>query len=272
MGLSVDRLHHQRHGAAMGKEMTDNPPVIQVLITVQFEPALSTLNLLQAGELANQFIDRYPLFTQISRAGPMPAQFGVQSLEVNLGGMPRLQLVSSDLDYRVYLQDDRFSVGWSRTGLLDENPNYPGFPEVLSRIGDVASTVITFARENGFGEIKPTVAEILYEDGFSMVNADGENRRLKDVYQFLSPDFVLPTMGFNWVWATPLEGIEGHAELNASGVYADPTGVLQTHLQTTLRLDLAGMDWPEVSGACMIGRDNANRLFETVVNPKARAR
>lgn len=160
-------LRQGRIGMSTNLPEFSNPPVVEVALSVQFEP-LKFLHSPQLGLLYQRFRGRFPkteehapLEPKIERfetpAGP---QARIQIKMMHESPVPRCWFVNDHGTELVQIQQDRFTRNWRKV-IGDENyPRYenhirPSFKEDLVGFEE-------FILEEGIGKLIPTQCEVTY--------------------------------------------------------------------------------------------------------------
>jgi uncharacterized protein (TIGR04255 family) len=112
---------------------SDQAPITQLMLTVQFFPHIQNLNPIDLADLYAPFRADFPVFEQVPRAGPMPLDVNDTVAEVSFGLAPRYRFVDNRNEFSIFLQNDRFSLNWGRVNALDGPSEYPGFDSILSK-------------------------------------------------------------------------------------------------------------------------------------------
>lgn len=185
-------------------------PLIQVMFTAQFTPAISPLNPLEIAGLSASVWPDFPLFAQIDPAGLMVHSFGqLEGQEPILAPnvtMPRVQLTSADRSTSVYFQADRLSYSWSRTNSLAEEVSYPGYDVVVAEFHRHLNSFVKWIADNRHAEVNLVASEISYSSGFRTKDDDGSERRLSSIYTFINPDVSYKVRGYEYSWNEAASG------------------------------------------------------------------
>lgn len=179
-----------------------NPPVVTVILTVQFTPALSALTMLDVVGVFDLFKDRYPVFAQINRAGPMivnPLKGAVFDLTQPDQQLPRVAFTSEDSSRAIYFQDDRVSLSWSRQSGLDEPTDYPGYEGLRDSLLEEADRFVRWSSANNFPEVRPATAEVLYINAFRMDLGD-RRRAMSEVFTFFNNPRKARMVALDFAW------------------------------------------------------------------------
>ena len=252
--------------SSMDGSTTRNAPITQVMLTLQFQPFLGALNIVQLADVRNLFAEGYPIFSQILRAGPMTGKLS----ELPIGAesrMPRLQLIKSDLSGGIAFQEDRISLSWDRTALLEHDDGYPGFDAVLDEFLEAVRRVREHFVGIGIGIISPRVGEIIYTDRVITGRADGQQSNLGDVLSAFTPNFAGDAVIYNASWKTPfaIEAFEGYINVEVKGPDLAPFDLVTANLQTMGSFDLVGCDWNDLRSPFLSVRGLIGDVYQKLV-------
>lgn len=142
--------------AAGGLPDFDDPPVIEVALSVQFSPLpLRAMDLYPLWESRR---DDYPRRDEQPPLPPITAGGGPQAF-VRFGTPPgaRQWWLSDDGAFLLQLQHDRFALNWRR---VPQAADYPRFPVLLDRFTRELKAFEDFVGDRGSLEI--SAAEVLY--------------------------------------------------------------------------------------------------------------
>jgi len=141
-----------------------NPPVIEVALSVQFEP-LSALRIPHFGLLWSEFRGEFP---RTEEHPPLPAmieQFGVRrapKIGIRVEAVfpiPQCRLLNDKGTEIIQIQQDRFVHNWRKVGTGDE---YPRYEFVKRRFEGELDTFRQFLAREGVGELVPNQCEVTY--------------------------------------------------------------------------------------------------------------
>lgn len=144
----------------------DNPPVIEVVLGVQFEK-LDSLGTPQLGYAWHAFRDRFPETEQQPPLDPVFEQFGPRAGRrpgVRLEFMaalpqPRLWLLNESGNELVQIQQDRFVRNWRKREDSDEYPRYRNLRELFRRDFEEFRGLV---QREQWGEVVPNQCEVTY--------------------------------------------------------------------------------------------------------------
>lgn len=250
------------------------PPIDQVLLTVQFQPAVASMTILDWADLRDEFIEELPIFSQLPRAGAMPTKLDQVAMESPFG-LPRLAMSSSDLSLMVMMQDDRISVGWQRTVPLDTDPSYPGFKSLLDNAVELVSKIVTFISMRAAESPQFVAGELAYTNAFVLQNEQGVRvRRLTDIYTCIAPIAVFPHHSMSIVFQRAMskeagDGFDGMSEMRISGALQAVGGQLVSQLATVVRFDFPPEPSFGISAEFELAHVEATRCFSSLVKPDA---
>ncbi|WCP71585.1 TIGR04255 family protein [Sphingomonas hankookensis] len=249
----------------MNESSAPNPPIVQLVLTVSFEPALDNLSIIDLADLFRQYEREFPIFQQVNRAGPMSANPFEMKLEV--GGLPRMMFASPAMDWQVAFQNDRLSVLWARTKPMDQAPDYPGFTAVADRFAIALGMFKRWLEDRGLALPKPSVSEVAYVDAFPIIAAaSGRQLKMSEIIRTINPALKFPMTSLEHRWTEPLrDGRDGYAlvEITAPIALADGTSALG--FDTTVRMSANG-EWDAVGDCLEYGHSVALEIFDRVVN------
>jgi uncharacterized protein (TIGR04255 family) len=142
-----------------------NPPVGEVVLSIQFEPLMS-LTAAQLGYVWSLFKDEFPKASQKTPIDSVIETFAERSSQigkgfsftlVNDGLVPRLWFKNESETDLIQVQRDRFLRNWIR-----QDEDYPRYEHVRKGFEDTFTKFCEFLREERLGEIQPTQAEVTY--------------------------------------------------------------------------------------------------------------
>lgn len=250
------------------------PPIVRLILTLQFQVAATSLTVLDLAALRALFESRFPVFHQVNRAGAMPI-YPAQAVEHPFG-MPRLSMSVEDLSMSLLVQDDRVSLAWNRLASLEEDPSYPGFSKMLEYAQGLFKEVIGFVNANASEAVMASVGEVSYTDAFVVAKGGRITKNLGDVFTCVNsiPDFRFGQLSLTYWKVMETRGgdpIDGSSETQISGLTATAAGEAIVNLQTTIRFSLAGADKGEVERLFIGAHDAAHGIFSKLVKPGAAA-
>ena len=178
----------------------DNPPVIEVLLSVQFAE-LEKFKTVQAGLLWNSvFKNKYH---QISEHPRIESSFEVigknltqkTNLEIairNTPEVPRLWFISSENKELVQIQPDRFIHNWRKIG---EGENYPRYEQIRKKFFSELRLIRKFSKEENLGKIQPNQCEITYVNHIDTIGKESKFwDSLHEVFNFWKKTSKSPIM------------------------------------------------------------------------------
>ncbi len=153
----------------MDKPLPDyaNPPVVEVALSVQFEP-LKALRAAQIGLLWAEFRERFPLLEEhppidpvIERFGgrPVSATRGIRFQLVEAPPTPRSWFLSESGNELIQVQQDRFVQNWRKaTGEI----KYPRYKHLRETFAGQLQIFRTFLQRERLGDLVPNQCEVTY--------------------------------------------------------------------------------------------------------------
>jgi len=142
----------------------ENPPVIEVVLSIQFEPLVKLTNA-HLGLLWAKYKDRYPKTQSFAPIEPVIEKFGIlpppQEVRVQLMQTPVLRSWFKDEaeTLLIQVQQDRFLYNWIKGPKADE---YPRYRFVRERFEEEFSIFQGFINREELGEIIPNQCEVTY--------------------------------------------------------------------------------------------------------------
>lgn len=139
----------------------DAPPVVEVVLGVQFRPLLG-LRPIELGPLREAWRPTHPVVQEQPllppaieghASGPRVAQF-VVGPALNT----RLWFLSEDTSSLVQLQHDRLTVNWRQM----TSTTYPRYRAMRDSFAERSADVVRFTAEHGLGRLSVTQAEVSY--------------------------------------------------------------------------------------------------------------
>lgn len=144
----------------------DNPPVTEVVLSVQFE-RLPSFRSVHIGLIWQEFRERFPktedqlpLSTVVEtfEIGP-PPRVGVKVETVSLPVLPRVWFQSEDGAQLVQIQPDRFIHNWRKVG---EGDKYPHYEKIREAFREELLRFEAFVLREQIGDLRISQAEITY--------------------------------------------------------------------------------------------------------------
>jgi uncharacterized protein (TIGR04255 family) len=139
-----------------------HPPVVEVVLSVQFEP-LHEMTAAHIGLYWAQVKQQFPYAQEHSRLEPIVERyeapdFNPRFIRVELGeAAPRYWFLNERQSQLLQVQDDRFIHNWRKK--VDPYPRYEKIREAFSLELDQFSS---FVRSEGIGSVVPRLAEVTY--------------------------------------------------------------------------------------------------------------
>lgn len=174
----------------------ENPPLVEVALSVQFEPldfapvhlGILALELTKAGY--GRIEVHPPLQPVIEELGP-PSDANI--IHVDLGQLPRHWFISGDGNSLIQIQSDRFILNWRKVKVGD---TYPRYESIRKTFEAELNRFTKFVAQANVGEFLANQAEVSYVN--HVQRSQGEQRMLElaDVVTFAGnkySDGFLPT-------------------------------------------------------------------------------
>lgn len=173
----------------------------EVILAVHFRAPLP-LGLL---DISN-WISSNPEFPVVQELPPLPpVNIPVleaplaPSFEFSVGAqLPRILLRSQDGRFSLQLQADRLAFAWSRIEPVGTVADYPGFERVLDLWTGVRTKVEAWIESRFRAKPQYRIVELNYVNA-APFEADGKQRRISDIFRFVSPGVRTVNM-FNVQW------------------------------------------------------------------------
>lgn len=139
------------------------PPVIEVVLSAQFEPLLS-FSAAQFGRLWERYRKEFPETEDKPALSRVFERFEAHrpAFELELGFEPkpiRCWFKNKNGSELIQVQRDRFIFNWKRD---QEDQSYPRFDYIRNRFVEHFRTFESFLRESGLGEVKSNQCEVTY--------------------------------------------------------------------------------------------------------------
>ncbi len=171
---------------AFGMPKFLRPPVVETLLSVQFEP-LAQMRVTDYGLFWKRIRDEFPV---VQEHPPIPAiieSVETQPMVINpmqwrIGGEfppPRVWYRSnpensSDAgEHGIQLQKDRFMQNWMRPGLGDNSGRYPSYESNRADFVKYLTLFKKYLAENNLGELVPNQCEVTYVNRIAVPNERG---------------------------------------------------------------------------------------------------
>jgi len=143
----------------------DNPPVVEVVLSLQFEP-LDRLRTPQMGAFWSKIKGDFPQSEEHPSIDPVIEEFNgseagevVERLRLLMSAPVRHWYLSGDGTSLIQIQRDRFIQNW-RKG--EEGQQYPRFEKVLKPFKDNLRKFEDYLRGEGIGTLTPNQCEVTY--------------------------------------------------------------------------------------------------------------
>jgi uncharacterized protein (TIGR04255 family) len=145
-----------------------HPPVIEVALSVQFEPLVG-LRTPHIAQFWTKLRSRYPKLEEQQPIEPVIEQFGVlRSLDegpqvrvIDTAPVPRFWFVNEAGTELIQVQQNRFVVNWRRS---DAEAPYPRYSAIRRRLRRELSAFERFLESERLGPLIPNQGEVTYID------------------------------------------------------------------------------------------------------------
>lgn len=180
-------------GAVQGLPDFANPPVVEVVLGVQFRP-ISGFQAPHIGLLWQALRKRFPraevhppLGQQTELFGGRPQPSAQVSFEfAPVPPTPRCWFLSEDHTQLIQVQQDRFIHNWRR---IRPSEVYPRYPEIRSTFQGEIQDFCTFVASERLGEVEPNQCEVTYVN--HIASNHGELSKVVTVWRcHFSDDFL----------------------------------------------------------------------------------
>jgi|ERR1700674_781668 len=164
-----------------------NPPVVEVVLSVQFEP-LHELDGAHIGLYWAEIKEKFPHAQQHPRLEPVVERFDTSDfnprfVRVELGAtVPRYWFLNQKQSELVQVQDDRFIHNWRK--VADPYPRYEGIRQTFA--AELAQFE-RFLHREGIGQINPQLAEVSYINHLGPITSPFPFSRPDEVLNLWSP-------------------------------------------------------------------------------------
>ena len=172
----------------------ENPPVIEVLLSVQFE-RITKLQTVHAGYLWDLFKKDFPHVQEHTPLNPTFETFGTKpavggvSLELRSGPLPfpRLWFLNDNETQLIQIQPDRFIHNWRK---VQENDIYPRYENIKARYLEELTTLERFFHDRQLGDFQPNQCEVTYVNYVLSVEEENICTEPETVFRFLRQEFA----------------------------------------------------------------------------------
>ena len=144
----------------------ENPPVIEVVLSVQFEP-IEPIHRGYIGLLWNEYRERYPTVEEYPPLGQTIEKFGIPkppkeiTVEVKTTTTPpsRIWFKNEAGNGLIQIQNDRFIFNWIKS---DDDSEYPRYEAVYKCFKEEFGIFQKFLNRENLGGIIPNQCEVTY--------------------------------------------------------------------------------------------------------------
>lgn len=249
--------------------MQSDPPIIELVLSLSFEPIHGPTILDLADLYRNHFQQDYPTFQHAPLLPPLSLHGPAQArLEMMTGlEVPRLWFVSEDTRDLVQIQSDRVSQNWRRIEPQGVSFEYPGYKVVRQRFFDSLDRTRRWAQLNGLASLALQVAELSYVNAIPMTR-EGAVARLSDVLSFYrGASEPVPVVGFQTGWLELIPDLNGSVHVGTT-FQALPDGQPAVALTLDGRLDVGGLGLDDALARFDVLHDKIHEIFDRVVAPE----
>ncbi len=252
----------------------DNPPVIETVLGVQFEP-LKGLTSGHVGWFWKELRDRN--WTKFAETIALPDEFErfeptprapAQMRFVPMPFPGRSQISSPDDGRMIQIQPSRFHYNWNRVG-----GEYPRYRKVLEEFAHHFENFCRFVKQVKLGEVVPNQWELTYIDsipkGVLWENPSDWHKLLPGLFSPLSHVGSVRLEAFGGVWQFEIPPQRGrlHVTINLAALESDPAPVLL--FQTTARGPISKEGGLTLQEGLNLGHQATVDLFLGVISEKA---
>jgi uncharacterized protein (TIGR04255 family) len=257
----------------------ENPPLIEVALSVQFE-RLESLRSPQLGLVWQQFRDRFPKTEEHAPLDPVFEQFGsrpgrpgVRLELVSAPPSPRLWFLNEAGTELVQVQKDRFVRNWRKQADADEYPRY----RRLSRLfRDDFERFCRLIEEQQWGQVVPSQCEVTYVNLIAIGEGWKHHGELANVVTLFEHRYSDTDLGVPEEAALSVKYVLNDDDGNPIGrlhIAAAPVFRAQDNL-AAVRLALTARGKPEDGGIEEVmrffdrARENIVRGFTSITTPR----
>jgi uncharacterized protein (TIGR04255 family) len=210
----------------------DNPPVVETVLSVQFEP-LSSVQTAHLGLLWEEYRTTFPKSEDRPPLDPVVEQFpespvarvGLKFQALENFPAPRIWFTNDQGSEMIQVQNDRFIKNWRKEG---EGARYPHYDETIRPNFDRDYTIfLAFLEKNQLGAPHVNQCEVTYVNHILAGQGWERYGDLEKIFTFWrSPDLVPPV---------PAEDLRLHARFVIPGKDGKPIGRLHVDVQPAVR-------------------------------------
>ena len=256
------------------------PPVIEVLLSVQFDP-IEALQGPHLGLLWQKFRARYPRIEQHAPISPRLERFGealastpTARIEmVDKPPLPRSWFLNEVGTELIQIQEDRFVHNWRKRGEDDE---YPRFEHIRDQFSEQLDVFCSFIAQEELGKFVPNQCEVTYVN--HIVAGDGWEKHGE-----LGKVFTVWKEGYSDDFLSEPETAEISVRYVIYNETNEPIGRLYviskpgfstTDKKPILRLELSARGKPEDDSVASVlsfmelGREHIVRAFASITTKK----
>ena len=164
----------------------DNPPVVEVVLSVQFSPLLNTGHL---GLMWGRFRDRFRTLEEKSPLQPMIELFGVKHFQISehqlrlsfseIPPTPRCWLINETEKSLIQVQSDRFIFNWRKPS---EHAEYVRFMTLLPYFKKEYERFTDFLSDEGMlDKLDVNQCEITYVNHIGLPEKESTHERFREI-------------------------------------------------------------------------------------------
>ena len=142
------------HGHGSDLPSYRNPPVIEVVCGVRFEP-ITDLKIGHIGSFWERVRKEFP---ECEHAAPLDPKPELVDPVTGLP-LPRVWFINKAGDRLIQIQNNIFYYNWRKR---EKGKSYPRYPAILKKFKKYLGAFLAYLEENGLGSIKPTDCELTY--------------------------------------------------------------------------------------------------------------
>ncbi len=257
----------------------DNPPVVEVVLSVLFE-SLSSLRTPQLGLLWQEFRDKYPvtaehapLDSEIERFGVPPTSKGVARIQMlSSPPVPRCWFLNEQGTELVQVQQDRFIHNWRKVG---DHHTYPRYEHVRATFERELLRFSEFLAQQQLGELRPNQCEVTYVNHIMSGEGWKTHGELNSVLTLFTPQYTddfrpnLEDGRLSARYVIPKDKGEpiGRLHLAVEPAYRSADDMPLLALTLTARGRPLSDDLPGVLAFLDVGREWIVRMFASITTP-----
>lgn len=250
-------------------------PLVQMLMTLQFQPALNRVSVFDLAGVMAGFRQQFPTASEVPAAGPMVYSFsqldGSEEVPFDATTTPRLKLTNPDTHETLLFQHDRMSFGWVRGGGIDSDHDYQGFDHSYERLMEIFFELQERIAQYLEISVSCVAGEIAYTNALPLDDEDGTRRKLSTIFTFLNGTRSFEMRGWEFAWNEVLSH-DGILAVKAEGPAVIPGNKEAGILSLTATFPVATLDEDELKRQFTDHHDQVYSTFQRIVYPDRLAR